>query len=110
MGTQPEFVRNFEWNVTGLYENSSVPRVARAVGGCGIHNAMIYMRGTERDFAPGGRWDQPGWSWDEVSLYYRRSENNTDFIASPYHATTGPVQISRVAPEDTAAASLLFQK
>ena len=108
--TRPELVKAFEWNITGAFPNTSVPSVARAVGGCGIHNAMIYMRGTEMDFAPGSVWADHGWDWETVLKYYLRSENNTDFRNSPFHSTDGPVQISRVALQDRANASNIFER
>jgi choline dehydrogenase len=109
--TRPELVRAFEWNLTGAWPNTSVPSIARAVGGCGIHNAMIYMRGTALDFARGGMWAaHDGWDWGSVLQYYRKSENNTDFRDSQFHSSRGPVQISRVAPEDRASASGLFER
>jgi choline dehydrogenase len=107
--TRPAFRAAFEWNLTAALPNTSLPTLARAVGGCGVHNAMIYMRGTPMDFQPGSKWDAHGWGWSSVLPFYRKSENNTDFPASPFHSTRGAVQISRVAPEDKAKASVLFQ-
>ena len=107
--TRPAFRAAFEWNLTAALPNTSLPTLARAVGGCGVHNAMIYMRGTPMDFQPGSKWDAHGWGWKSVLPFYRKSENNTDFPASPFHSTRGAVQISRVAPEDKAKASVLFQ-
>ncbi len=109
--TQPRFTSNFEWNFSRALPNTSLPALARAVGGCGIHNAMIYVRGTETDFGAGSLWDAQGWDWGTVLPFYRRTENNTDFPDSnPFHSTRGPVQISSVATQDRAAVSLLFER
>ena len=105
-----DLVEDFEWDLTGALPNTSVPKVARAVGGCGIHNAMIYMRGTEKDFAPGSSWDFPGWDYESVLSYYKKSENNSDFRDSAFHSTLGPVQIGKIRDVDRASASLLFQR
>ena len=68
-------------------------RQARGVGGCGIHNAMIYIRGTPYDFNQ-GVWAENNWTWDQVLPFYTRTENNTYFESSSRHSNSGPVQIS----------------
>ena len=108
--TQPFFIDRFEWKLQQSNTNTSLPRVARAVGGCGIHNAMIYMRGTKEDFQNGTVWAQHGWSWSTVFPFYKRSENNTDWINNTWHSNNGPVQISKIPTKDRAGASLLFQQ
>ncbi|XP_055644521.1 glucose dehydrogenase [FAD, quinone]-like [Toxorhynchites rutilus septentrionalis] len=47
-----------------------------ALGGSGTINGMKYMRGNKGDY---DRWEQlgnPGWGWDNVLEYFKRSENN----------------------------------
>lgn len=46
--------------------------VARGLGGCGIHNAMLYIRCTESDI---GSWNVSGWDWPEVLQAYRGLED-----------------------------------
>ena len=104
---RPEYA-DFEWNLTAA-ENGALPKIARAVGGCGIHNAMIYVRGTPSDFGPGSAWSASGWNWSEVLPYYIKPENNTDFGA-PWHSKKGKVQISRVRKETRDRASILFEE
>ena len=36
------------------------------LGGCGIHNAMLYMRGRPDDFSNGTAWFDAGWDWPTV--------------------------------------------
>jgi choline dehydrogenase len=50
--------KEFQWDVPA----DPPPAIARGLGGCGIHNAMLYMRGRPEDFTSWG----DGWSWDEV--------------------------------------------
>ena len=83
--------KEFQWNVPA----DPPPAIARGLGGCGIHNAMLYMRGRPEDFSQWG----DGWSWSDVLPFYLRSENNSQFRASPYHGVGGPVQVSAVSSD-----------
>ena len=84
---------NFEYIIETASSHDTAPKQARGVGGCGIHNAMIYIRGTPYDFDTGS-WSKLNWTWDEVLPFYTRTENNTFFSRSSHHSNTGPVQIS----------------
>ena len=108
--TKPFFIDRFEWKLQQTTINTSLPRVARAIGGCGIHNAMIYMRGTQQDFQEETVWAQYGWNWSTVFPFYKKSENNTNWINNKWHNNKGPVQISSIPTSDRASASLLFQQ
>lgn len=41
--------------------------IAKVLGGCGAHNAMLYVRATPDDVA---RWDCGGWDWESVEAEY----------------------------------------
>ena len=103
------YAREYEWTIVSN-RTGCLPSQARGVGGCGIHNAMIYIRGTPRDFANDGPWGVMGWTWDQVLDAYKRSENNTAFGggADISHSKMGPVQISSVAPEARSTISDMF--
>lgn len=62
--------KEFQWDIP----SDPPPAIARGVGGCGIHNAMLYMRGRPADFESWGE----GWSWADVLPFYLRSEDNRD--------------------------------
>lgn len=47
----------------------------RVLGGSSSINGMIYMRGQVRDFEKWQAQGNPGWGWDEVLPYYKRSED-----------------------------------
>jgi len=106
---QPHYKQEYEWQFKTDREGC-LPSQARGVGGCGIHNAMIYIRGTPRDFTNDGLWGSMGWTWDRVLQAYLRTENNTDYGggADPFHNKLGPVQISSVHHDAYARTSGYF--
>jgi choline dehydrogenase len=65
----------------------------RAVGGTSVLNLMMYVRGNRGDY---DRWEamgNPGWGYDDVLPYFRRSEGNTTFT-DDYHGTDGPLGVT----------------
>lgn len=69
----------------------SYPR-GRAVGGTSVLNLMMYVRGNRGDY---DRWEamgNPGWGYDDVLPYFRRSEGNMAF-ADNYYGTDGPMGV-----------------
>ncbi|NEQ13520.1 MAG: GMC family oxidoreductase, partial [Moorea sp. SIO3E2] len=42
---------------------------AKALGGCALHNAMVYVRGGRSDFDEWGK-VAPGWSWNDVLPHF----------------------------------------
>lgn len=66
-----------------------VPR-GRALGGSSTINGMVYIRGARADY---DGWKQPGWSYEEILPYFKRSEDN-ERGASYYHGAGGPLAVS----------------
>ncbi len=48
----------------------------KVLGGCSSINGMIYMRGQARDYDLWRQMGNPGWGWDDVLPYFKRSERN----------------------------------
>lgn len=48
----------------------------KVLGGCSSINGMIYMRGQARDYDVWRQMGNPGWGWDDVLPYFKRSENH----------------------------------
>ncbi len=48
----------------------------KVLGGCSSINGMIYMRGQARDYDTWRQSGNPGWSWDDVLPYFKRSEGH----------------------------------
>jgi choline dehydrogenase-like flavoprotein len=69
-----------------------VPR-GRVLGGSSTINGMVYTRGHPTDYDDWAALGNPGWSFREVLPYFRRSENNEEHGASPYHGSGGPLNV-----------------
>jgi choline dehydrogenase-like flavoprotein len=68
-----------------------VPR-GKSLGGSSSMNAMLYVRGRPLDYDLWERQGAPGWGWDDVLPYFKRSENNARG-ASEFHGVGGPVEV-----------------
>jgi len=60
----------------------------RVLGGCSSINGMIYMRGQAADYDHWRQLGNPGWSWDDVLPFFKKSE---DFVhgADEAHGSGG---------------------
>lgn len=66
--------------------------VAKALGGCGIHNAMLYVRGLESDFS---KWDVEGFDYASAVEAWKTNENYTGPGPLPeWHGRGGPITTS----------------
>src|SRR5829696_6307126 len=66
-----------------------LPR-GRVLGGSSSVNAMVYIRGNQRDYDD---WGIPGWSWDDLFPYFLKAEDN-ERGASEWHGAGGPLAVS----------------
>lgn len=76
-----------------------LPR-AKVVGGCSAMNAMLWVRGSDRDF---DSWGLDGWGWKDVEPIYDRMEGH--FLAG--HNQDGPMRINRLATPDATAVAFV---
>jgi len=65
----------------------------RVLGGSSAINAMIYARGHAADYDGWAAAGNPGWGWDEVLPYFKRSEHN-ERGADAWHGTGGPLNVA----------------
>lgn len=82
--------------VAGLGGRRSYWPRGKVVGGSGSINAMVYVRGQPRDYEDWKAMGNPGWGWDDVLPYFKKSE---DFDrASAYHGKGGPQHVTDISP------------
>ncbi|MEM7404634.1 MAG: GMC oxidoreductase [Pseudomonadota bacterium] len=67
-------------------------RRGRVRGGSHSINGMVYIRGNRRDFDLWASLGNPGWSFDEVLPYFKKSED-FQLGADTYHGGDGPMPV-----------------
>ena len=67
---------------------------AKVVGGCSVHNGMVYVRGHARDYDHWRQLGLPGWSYADVLPYFKRTEHNERGMTL-YHGDDGPMRVNR---------------
>jgi len=65
----------------------------KGLGGTSSINAMIYIRGNRHDFARWQALGNPGWSYQDVLPYFKKSENQ-QLGASQFHGVDGLLNVS----------------
>lgn len=68
----------------------------KALGGSSVINAMIYARGHRSDFDNWADLGNPGWGYDDVLPYFKKSEANAIHTDSPFHGTDGPLNVTNL--------------
>ena len=66
----------------------------KLLGGTSSINGMMYSRGNRGDYDSWAAMGLPGWSYDEVLPYFKRSEANWRG-ATLFHGDSGPVCVSK---------------
>jgi choline dehydrogenase len=69
-----------------------MPR-GKTLGGSSSINAMVYIRGAQADYDGWRDLGNPGWGYEEVLPYFKRSEDN-ERGESHYHGVGGPLSVS----------------
>jgi choline dehydrogenase len=92
--------RRFDWTFFTLPQEHlggrrmHWPR-GKVLGGSSSINYMIYMRGHRDNYDAWRDAGSPGWGYDDVLGYFKKSENNSRG-ADAYHGTSGPLDVSDV--------------
>ena len=66
----------------------------RSLGGSSSINAMLYIRGHRTDYDEWAASGCPGWDWESVLPYFKRSENRNGG-ADDWHGDSGPLHVTR---------------
>jgi choline dehydrogenase len=101
----------YDWNLSTVPQTyldgapRSIPQ-GRALGGGTLLNGMLWNRGGRADYDDWVQLGNPGWGWDDMLPYFKKSESYTpiqsDAIAEQYssredvdvHGYDGPVNVS----------------
>jgi choline dehydrogenase len=67
----------------------------KVLGGSSSLNAMIYIRGHYHDYDQWRDLGNPGWGYDDVLPYFKKSEDN-ERGASEYHGAGGPLHVAEL--------------
>ncbi len=65
----------------------------KVLGGSSSINGLVYIRGQREDFDAWRHAGNPGWGWDDVLPYFRRSEDQSRG-ADVLHGQGGPLAVS----------------
>jgi len=66
----------------------------KVMGGSSSVNAMVYTRGNAADYNHWAALGNPGWSYEEVLPYFKKSENNECFGETSYRGVGGPLNVA----------------
>jgi predicted dehydrogenase (TIGR03970 family) len=94
----PEYLWGFVARATEVQEPAPLPR-GKVVGGTGMINGQLFVRGVPEDFE---HWVELGcdlWSFEAVLPVYRMMERDLDFQTAA-HGTSGPLTIRRYPREE----------
>ncbi|XP_075217852.1 glucose dehydrogenase [FAD, quinone] [Lycorma delicatula] len=78
----------------------------KVIGGSSVLNYMLYVRGNKKDYDIWESLGNPGWGYEEVLYYFKKSEDNRNpYLArTPYHSTGGYLTVQE-APWHTPLAT-----
>ncbi|XP_032522080.2 glucose dehydrogenase [FAD, quinone]-like [Danaus plexippus] len=90
--TQPE-----KLTCRGFSGHQCVWPRGKTMGGSSAINYIVYMRGHRLDYDTWAELGNPGWSYDELLPYFRKSENNRaiEAIDTIHHGVGGPMTVER---------------
>lgn len=92
------FKSDVDWDYSTLPEPGCGNRMiftprGKTLGGTSAMNAMIYVRGSRTDYDGWRDAGNPGWGFEEVLPYFKRSEDN-ERGESVFHGSGGPLPVS----------------
>jgi choline dehydrogenase len=77
----------------GLNNRSSYWPRGKIVGGSSSINALVYIRGQQRDYNDWLEMGNPGWGWNDVLPYFIKSETNSRG-GDAYRGDNGPLYVN----------------
>lgn len=92
----PTRINNYGYSTVpqaGLNGRRGYQPRGKTLGGSSSINAMLYVRGNAYDYDQWASLGNPGWSYQDVLPYFKRSENNEQFT-DDYHGQGGPLNVT----------------
>ena len=81
----------------------------KVVGGCSSINGMLYLRGHRANYDGWASAGCDGWSYDDVLPFFKKLEDHPDGDTA-YHASGGPIRVSRHPADQISPVSNAFMK
>ncbi|WP_263263113.1 GMC family oxidoreductase N-terminal domain-containing protein [Pseudomonas sp. RIT-PI-S] len=103
--------KKYSWNFFSAPQKAlnnrrlHTPR-GKVLGGSSSMNSMIYIRGHASDYDRWGAAGCPGWDWQGVLPYFKKSENNRLGQNPAYHGQQGELHVD--VPRDPNPIARLF--
>ena len=94
----PGKIRNWAYDTVpqkGLGGRVGYQPRGKTLGGSSGINAMVYIRGHRWDYDHWAARGNPGWSYDDVLPYFRKSENNESYT-DEFHGNGGPLNVAEL--------------
>ena len=94
----------FDRRINWMYDTAPIPTLAgrkiywprgKVVGGSGSINAMVQVRGQRSDFDTWAALGNPGWSYEDVLPYFRRSEDS-ETGEGAWRGRGGPIHVTDI--------------
>lgn len=94
----PELKERSDWGYRTapqpFMDNRQMPWTrGKVLGGCSSVNGMLYVRGHKDNYDGWRDLGNPGWGYDDVLPYFKKSEGHEDG-ESHYHGGAGPLHVS----------------
>lgn len=67
----------------------------KLMGGSSSINAMVYIRGNKWDYDHWEKQGNPGWGYQDILPYFKKSENN-ETIHNEFHGQGGPLNVAEL--------------
>ncbi|KAK9308518.1 hypothetical protein QLX08_001510 [Tetragonisca angustula] len=82
----------------------------KVLGGSSVLNYMLYVRGNKRDYDTWEKLGNPGWSYEDVLPYFKKSEDNRNrsYTETRYHSTGGYLTVQE-SPNHTPLATAFVE-
>lgn len=90
----------------GLNGRSIFTPSGRVLGGSSSINGLVYLRGRREDFDDWRQDGNPGWSYDDVLPFFRKSERQQRG-ANTFHGTDGTLGVSDLADDNPLCSAFL---